>query len=583
MDLMVLAMARKYMDKKVAELVSAGWTKQIVKELPTTGNDKTIYMVEKIDNAGNTYYDEYMYTNGKFDGIGTTRVDLNGYATKDDLNGLKLPGLYDENNQLVMTWAEIKKAYSDAFTTVGEISSGKGFTSYFENLSGKLIIGEDISIIGNSAFAKCYNLTSVIIPDGVTNLDTCAFSQCRSLTSVTIPDSVTTIGISAFSDCKSLKSITIPDSVTNINEYTFSSCKSLTSVTIPDNVISIESNAFYYCKSLTSITIPDSVTSIGYRAFSDCTSLTDVYYEGSEEGWNAIDIGISNSSLTNATIHYNQKLATEEYINNNYASIKRIVELEEDMQRLSSAYIYKGSVYTYVDLPCGDKVLKTNFSQHHYIELSFPDNTIPKDAAKIRIEAKSSTGANYNFILTGTSNKSYNFYIQKDRYTVQTMDINDFDYSKSNGKFRISFTQNGYNILEIDKIYFLNSVGSIIKVIFTADTYTINSKGPVIDSTVTSVKIAYKNPDSAAEQKSTLQIGDVYNVSDTDKNYAWNGTDWDNLGGTFSLTNYQSKEDTRLKTTSKYIVGAINELKTLIDNQATEVEATLNAILEGEY
>lgn len=87
MDLMVLAMARKYMDKKVAELVSAGWTKQIVKELPTTGNDKTIYMVEKVDNAGNTYYDEYMYTNGKFDGIGTTRVDLNGYATKDELNG----------------------------------------------------------------------------------------------------------------------------------------------------------------------------------------------------------------------------------------------------------------------------------------------------------------------------------------------------------------------------------------------------------------------------------------------------------------------------------------------------------------
>ena len=82
MDLMVLAMARKYMDKKVAELVSAGWTKEIVKELPTTGNEKTIYMVEQVDNVGNIYYDEYMYTNGKFDGIGTTRVDLNGYARK---------------------------------------------------------------------------------------------------------------------------------------------------------------------------------------------------------------------------------------------------------------------------------------------------------------------------------------------------------------------------------------------------------------------------------------------------------------------------------------------------------------------
>ena len=86
MDLMVLAMARKYMDKKVAELVSAGWTKEIVKELPTTGNDKTIYMVEKTDYEGNIYYDEYMYTNGRYDAIGTTKTDLSGYAQFNNFN-----------------------------------------------------------------------------------------------------------------------------------------------------------------------------------------------------------------------------------------------------------------------------------------------------------------------------------------------------------------------------------------------------------------------------------------------------------------------------------------------------------------
>ena len=89
MDLMVLAMARKYMDKKVAELMSAGWTKEVVKELPTTGNEKTIYMVEQIDGAGNIYYDEYMYTNGKFDGIGTTKVDLSNYAKIEYVDNAK--------------------------------------------------------------------------------------------------------------------------------------------------------------------------------------------------------------------------------------------------------------------------------------------------------------------------------------------------------------------------------------------------------------------------------------------------------------------------------------------------------------
>lgn len=30
-------------------------------------------------------------------------------------------------------------------------------------------------------------------------------------------------------------------------------------------------------------------------------------------------------------------------------------------------------------------------------------------------------------------------------------------------------------------------------------------------------------------------VGDVYNVTDTDKNYAWTGTEWDDLGGSFSV------------------------------------------------
>ncbi|MBO7326038.1 MAG: leucine-rich repeat protein, partial [Clostridia bacterium] len=62
---------------------------------------------------------------------------------------------------------------------------------------------------------------------------------------------------------------------------------------------------FSGCDSLTSIVIPDSVTTIGSWAFWDCTSLTNVYYTGTEEQWKAISIGNYNSSLTNATIHYN--------------------------------------------------------------------------------------------------------------------------------------------------------------------------------------------------------------------------------------------------------------------------------------
>ena len=101
-----------------------------------------------------------------------------------------------------------------------------------------------------------------------------------------------------------LKSITIPDSVTSIGSYAFYDCDALTSVTIGNSVTSIGGWAFMDCSSLASVTIGNSVTSIGGYAFSGCSSLTSVCYKGDAAEWNAISIGYSNSSLTNATRYY---------------------------------------------------------------------------------------------------------------------------------------------------------------------------------------------------------------------------------------------------------------------------------------
>ena len=82
-----------------------------------------------------------------------------------------------------------------------------------------------------------------------------------------------------------------------------------TDVVIPatyngDVVTSIDSNAFSG-EAITSITIPTTIVEIGRRAFNNCDELTDVYYEGSEEEWNEIDINSTgNSALTGANIHF---------------------------------------------------------------------------------------------------------------------------------------------------------------------------------------------------------------------------------------------------------------------------------------
>ena len=88
----------------------------------------------------------------------------------------------------------------------------------------RIIIGDSVTTIRNSAFRGYSSLTSVTIGNSVTTIGYSAFDGCSSLTSVTIGNSVTTIGWGAFGDCSSLTSVTIPNSVTTIGQYAFSNC-----------------------------------------------------------------------------------------------------------------------------------------------------------------------------------------------------------------------------------------------------------------------------------------------------------------------------------------------------------------------
>lgn len=40
---------------------------------------------------------------------------------------------------------------------------------------------------------------------------------------------------------------------------------------------------------------------------------------------------------------------------------------------------------------------------------------------------------------------------------------------------------------------------------------------------------------TVAELPTTAEVGDVWDVLENGKNYAWNGTEWDDLGGTFEI------------------------------------------------
>ena len=108
-------------------------------------------------------------------------------------------------------------------------------------LSGSIVIPSTIvydgvtctvTSIGSEAFAHCYKITSVTIPNTVTTIHDNAFNSCQSLTSIVIPNSVTSIKRSAFNNCN-LKLVKIPNSVKELESWCFSNNKNLRSASIP--------------------------------------------------------------------------------------------------------------------------------------------------------------------------------------------------------------------------------------------------------------------------------------------------------------------------------------------------------------
>lgn len=67
----------------------------------------------------------------------------------------------------------------------------------------------------------------------------------------------------------------------------------------------IAESVFAGATALETIVIPGTVANIGANAFANCTVLKDVYFGGTKEEWEAVQVAEGNDVLDDATIHYN--------------------------------------------------------------------------------------------------------------------------------------------------------------------------------------------------------------------------------------------------------------------------------------
>ena len=177
---------------------------------------------------------------------------------------------------------------------------------YPGGVGGNYTIPDSVVSIAAWAFSAAA-LAGVVIPNNVTNMGMSAFEDCTSLTNAMIGNGVTSISEAGFLGCTNLGGITIPASVTSIGFAAFRLCSALTSVAIPDHVSTILGYAFADCTSMTNAIIGSSVTNIGSLSFAFCNSLRSVDFRGnapSPEGVGDIfGLEYANSD-TNVIVYY---------------------------------------------------------------------------------------------------------------------------------------------------------------------------------------------------------------------------------------------------------------------------------------
>ncbi len=137
-------------------------------------------------------------------------------------------------------------------------------------------LSQRVLTIERNAFKECTSLSSVEISENLVNIEYGAFYGCSSLKSFDVPSRVEKIGISAFEGCTLLESVTFKEKVSLIGEAAFKDCTSLKSIVIPNSVKTIENLAFYNCAKATELVIGQGVETIGDSAFEGCVLIEEI-------------------------------------------------------------------------------------------------------------------------------------------------------------------------------------------------------------------------------------------------------------------------------------------------------------------
>lgn len=306
--------------------------------------------------------------------------DANHFGDDDVRNIYIQNGVTSIGNNAFEGCGVEKCSIADTVTSIGD----RAFM-WCQDLNSNIYISSNVHYIGEMAFANCRDLPEIIvddnnkfyktvsgvlfdknitrlmvypggkegaysIPDSVTIIDKHSFSN-STVTNVYIGKNINEIGDDAFIESFNLKEIKVSKDnkfYSSLDGVLFN--KDITSLItyptgirnedyfVPKSVKKICKNSFRWSEYLKRVAIGDGMTQIQNDAFFGCDSLKDVYYNGSESQWKAIDIDYNNEYLTNASIHYNSTMPTGTFGNTNSTSVGAPIITSASLKDSSNAY-----------------------------------------------------------------------------------------------------------------------------------------------------------------------------------------------------------------------------------------------------
>ena len=184
----------------------------------------------------------------------------------------------------------LRKINLENIKEIGESAfSGCGFET--------LELPEGLESIGERAFGDNLALAKLRVPVSLREMGNYAFSGCEALARLELPEGLSALSYGAFSHCEALKTVTVPGSVKELPDNIFYSCEGLETLYLSGGVESIGEYAFYLCYELRELHFPNTLRSIGSCAFDQSEKLSDVYFYGSKDEWNAVQIDSNNIFL----------------------------------------------------------------------------------------------------------------------------------------------------------------------------------------------------------------------------------------------------------------------------------------------